>query len=297
MINAVRTTQDIVNAAVQTEVQNAVDQIMYGTTFRRAWRPLGYADDLEQFGAFGYADPGSASRNPLYTKAPPPAPPSAQGILTSVWASGTVAETRQSGFFNSGNIGSETRSYGGLAGMDFVKSQLLFTNDFLLIGLLGGQTDTLSSTVTGTTTKVKAPTVGTYAAYIIGGFATDFAFTTSFIGADAKGRWGLQGPPASINVTKVREMKPQGIGFLAFAARRASAASFISARRASSISARRASSAALASAARRASAAALASAARRASAAALASAARRASWAALASAARPASSAWRGRGG
>jgi hypothetical protein len=26
-----------------------------------------------------------------------------------------------------------------------------------------------------------------------------------------KGRWGLQGPPASINVTKVREMKPQGM--------------------------------------------------------------------------------------
>jgi len=25
-----------------------------------------------------------------------------------------------------------------------------------------------------------------------------------------KGRWGLKGPPASINVTKVREMKPQG---------------------------------------------------------------------------------------
>jgi Autotransporter beta-domain len=68
-----------------------------------------------------------------------------------------------------------------LGGIDFLRSQFIFNGDYLLIGFLGGDAYTHSSAFVGTTTDVKAPTVGGYAAYILGGFSTDFAFTTSFM--------------------------------------------------------------------------------------------------------------------
>jgi hypothetical protein len=166
-----------------------MDQIKNGVSANitgRTWRPLGYADD-EDFSALGYADPnGSRSRNPLYTKVPPAQAAPAPTLLYTLWSSGNGAEVRQSGFFNSGGVGtnlaSTTSSYVGLGGIDFLRSQFIFNGDYLLFGVLGGDAYTHSSAASGTTTDVTAPTVGAYAAYILGGFSTDFAFTTSFMG-------------------------------------------------------------------------------------------------------------------
>jgi hypothetical protein len=197
-IAAARATQEVINSSVQVQLHNTVDQIKNGIGANiagRTWRPLGYAnDDSEDFPALGYADPnGSRSRNPLYTKAPP-APAAAPTFQVSLWTSGNGAELRQTGFFNNGavgtNLASNTSSYVGLGGIDFLRSQFIFNGDYLLIGVLGGDAYTHSSAAVGTTTNVKAPTVGAYAAYILGGFSTDFAFTTSFMGLDTASSLG-----------------------------------------------------------------------------------------------------------
>jgi autotransporter-like protein len=202
-IASARATQDVINLGVQSQLHNTMDQIKNGVAANvngRTWRPLGYAaDDSDDFPALGYADPnGTRGRNPLYTKAPQAQPAAAPTLQVSLWTSETGAGVRQTGFFNNGlvatNLASNTSSYVGLAGIDFLRSQFIFNGDYLLIGVLGGDAYTHSSAAVGTNTNVKAPTIGAYAAYILGGFSTDFAFTSSFMGLDTANSLG----PAAI---------------------------------------------------------------------------------------------------
>jgi hypothetical protein len=135
---------------------------------------------FEAFNALGYSprDP----KSPLMTKAPPMPPPPALGV--AIWGMGFVDGEHRTGTFNGVDIDRKTRTAGGLAGVDFVKKNLTSASDALVFGFLGGVTETHVSNRDGSTSKVTAPGVGVYGAYVKGGFSIDGMFKADFIGED-----------------------------------------------------------------------------------------------------------------
>jgi hypothetical protein len=131
--------------------------------------------------ALGYSprDP----KSPLITKAPP-MPPPPPAIQAAIWAMGFVDGEHRTGTFNGADIDRTTRTGGGLAGVDFVKKNLTSSSDALVFGILGGVTETHVSNRDGSSSKVTAPGVGIYGAYVNGGFSIDGLFKADFIGED-----------------------------------------------------------------------------------------------------------------
>ena len=176
-----RITANAVNNAVQSAIDNARDLIFLQRQL--AGRvPLGFAADPDfdsTYRALGYAPSKQARANPLYV-APPP-PPAGPTIQTAIWGSGTYDREHQTGTFAGTDIGSDARNGTGLGGVDFLISPLS-ANTAFLVGALGGDFYTTVTTPTGSSSKVRAPTVGVYAAYIAGDFSVDFSSTASFIG-------------------------------------------------------------------------------------------------------------------
>jgi hypothetical protein len=105
------------------------------------------------------------------------------GIQAAVWGSGTYDYEHTTGTFNGLNIGSNSRAWGGLGGVDLTIPGV--NNGTFLVGFLGGETDISISTPTGISTKVRSPTAGTYIAYIVGNFSTDLSYTASWISSNA----------------------------------------------------------------------------------------------------------------
>ena len=189
----------ITSNAVQTQVQSAVEdarerafdiRLSAGTGAPTVTGgPIGYAADSvapfggnspfgdldpAQFNALGYAD--------LPTKkAPTPTPPPT--VTFTSWGTGTFDYENISGTFQGNNIASTSRAWGGLAGADWTVP--LANGAYFLGGLLGGDTFISISTPNGVSTLVRAPTVGGYAAYLVGNVSLDALYTSTWIGADS----------------------------------------------------------------------------------------------------------------
>jgi hypothetical protein len=107
------------------------------------------------------------------------AAPPASDVMVSVWTSGSGDYLSRTGAATS-----ESTSWTGIGGADVVKVGVFHRSDALVIGGLGSDTFTQSSTAVGAKTKATTPGVGTYVAYIDGAFSTDFAYTANFTDAD-----------------------------------------------------------------------------------------------------------------
>jgi hypothetical protein len=123
----------------------------------------------------GYMGLGRARR----AVAPPPS-----DITVSIWAMGSVDHEHRTGTANGVDLGSDSTSWTGIGGGDLVKLGVFNRTDAFVIGALGSDTFTQSSTAVGAKTKATTPGTGAYLAYINGAGSIDFAFTANFTDAD-----------------------------------------------------------------------------------------------------------------
>jgi hypothetical protein len=166
-------------------VQSAVDDIRDRIQGRRkgadgANRPLGYAwspDDDPFLSAYAKA----VSPNPL-AKAPPVQ--DASSIQYAVWGQAYGDRERRRGDFLGLDIGRSATTFGGLMGADVVISRLRSPSDAFVLGILGGDMQSLVQTDDGSTTRVRGPTIGLYSMYIYGGLSVDSSFKVDFLHLD-----------------------------------------------------------------------------------------------------------------
>jgi hypothetical protein len=190
----------ITSNVVQTQVQTAVEDARERLFDRRdadtaahagTGAPIGYAPDsaspyganspfgnldyTAQFGALGYAD--------LPTKKAPTPTPTPSPVTFAAWGSGTFDYENVSGTFKGSPLANTSRAGGGLVGADWTVP--LSNGAYFLGGVLGGDTFMSIASPGGVSTWVQAPTVGAYAAYLIGGFSFDAMYTSTWIDADS----------------------------------------------------------------------------------------------------------------
>lgn len=113
----------------------------------------------------------------IITKAPP-APPETS-VEVSAWADGSYTHSSQTGTFNGADIGSNSRTWGGIGGVDFTIKTA--AEEYFLVGFFGGENETHLSVPTSATTNVTAPTAGAYGVYLNGNFTADFTYTTAWM--------------------------------------------------------------------------------------------------------------------
>ncbi len=170
-------TQQSVNSAVQSVLQNIRDRIQTGQTASPPLagnQPLQFTGDdarsqqyfANVFGPLAYAD-ASLPNTKGPSLAPAPIPPQ-----WGVWATG-------SGNWQRSTIaGSTTHSTAGtgIGGIDYTKIGVFSASDAIVIGINGSGTGLHSSDGTDATT----PAVGAFAAYVNGQFSADFSFLAAF---------------------------------------------------------------------------------------------------------------------
>ena len=113
----------------------------------------------------------------ITTKAPPPPPE--PNIDVAAWADGNYSRSIQTGTFNGANIGSDTRTGGGIGGVDFTIK--LPTDDYVVVGFFGGENKTYLTVPTGATGTTIAPTAGAYLVYLKGNFSADLTYSDAWM--------------------------------------------------------------------------------------------------------------------
>jgi hypothetical protein len=185
--SAAEISRQVVNSAIQSTIQSIRDQIQSNQQNRAlsAQPPLRFTDDpTEQmyddiFGPLAYAGTGRS----MVTKAPPApvAPPPPQW---GIW--GTITGDRQTSTVNSLTTNSVTttaNTISGVVGADYTKIGIFTSSDAFVIGVNGSDTGTRVSDGT----HVHTPGVGSFIAYINGGFSADFSFLAAFSNTDTPG--------------------------------------------------------------------------------------------------------------
>jgi hypothetical protein len=106
------------------------------------------------------------------------------GLQTNLWGQGSAGGEVQSGTFNGSDIGSVTRTFDGIAGVDFTRT--LASGGTLTYGFLGGDSYSLSSVPTGATSTTKTVTAGLYLVYALGNFSADLNYSSSWMNNGGK---------------------------------------------------------------------------------------------------------------
>jgi hypothetical protein len=151
--------------------------------------PLGYVSGPWS-NPLGYTDDNSATLNgnPLYnmyTKAPylkAPAAPASSGW--GAWGQGYFDYQERSGTFAGTNIGDQTTTSGGIAGIDKTFTNIGSSSDAAVIGLLTGELGSWTNTEAGQNSRVTGPSVGAYVMYVHGGLSADTTFKADFLSID-----------------------------------------------------------------------------------------------------------------
>jgi hypothetical protein len=181
--------------ALESQLQTIRDMIQAGKN-RTPATPLGFASDPSTIDddVLGYSDDKSArlKRNPLYvTKAPPPQPANAGW---AVWGEGFIDHEERSGTFLGTDIGRNTTSVGGIAGIDKTFSNVLSASDAVVIGLLTGDLSSHVDAATGETSRIAGPSIGAYGMYVNGGFSADATYKADFLGVNETTAGALSAP-------------------------------------------------------------------------------------------------------
>jgi Autotransporter beta-domain len=177
---AVEVAREAANAAVQSAIQDARDRAMRNRMSYGG--PSGFAEDDaffdQYFGALGY-DERPASKK-LYLKAPPAQP---AAPTWAIWGLGYGDHQKQTGTIAGVDIGNTTSTFGVVAGIDTTITMV--GGNILVLGVNGGDLSSRNNTVLGVSTRTETPSVGVYAAYIMGGFSVDAAFNTGWANSNA----------------------------------------------------------------------------------------------------------------
>jgi len=188
---AVQATQ-VSLGAVNTHITNVRDSIE--NRIRQTGRPLGFAGSVSDdridtsfkaldasyntldnsLAALAFTDP----KSPVLATKAPPAP---SNFSVAGWAQGYVDYEDRSGFVSGVNIGRNTTTGGGVAGIDFTKLQLTSPTDAGVWGLITGDTSAFVRNADGSTAIVRGPSAGIYGVYVNGGFSVDGTFKTDFL--------------------------------------------------------------------------------------------------------------------
>jgi hypothetical protein len=198
LATTVRTVSHVSLSAVQSQFQSIRDAIQSRLMNPASGRPLGYAEDVADQPAaepLAYADPNS-SRWPLLVKALGPSQPVDNGL--TAWAQSYVDYENRWGVVNGFNTDSNTLIRGVTGGIDktFIVGQQAF-----VIGLLGGQTDSSTYNVDGSSAGITGPSAGAYAIYINGGFSADGTFKADMLNISQASASGLVTPLGVVNYT------------------------------------------------------------------------------------------------
>jgi outer membrane autotransporter protein len=197
--------------ALESQLEMNRDIIQGGlTSSQRALVPLGYASDPWS-SQLAYTDDNSATLNgnPLYnmyTKAPylkAPAAPAGSGW--GVWGQGYFDYQERSGTFAGNNIGQQTTTSGGIAGIDKTFTNIGPSSDVAVIGLLTGELGSWTNTATGDSSRVTGPSVGAYAMYVHGRLSADTTFKADFLSIEDTAA-GVTTAPGLTNYTTAADL-------------------------------------------------------------------------------------------
>jgi hypothetical protein len=169
-------SRQVVNESIQSVIQSIRDQIQRRLAPAPAVRPLRFSADGnpteayydEVFGALGYAKSSMPTKASVAPLAPPPPPPPA--LMWGISVTGSVDQQRTTiaGLSTTTNTGSVVGTG------DVTKIGVFTASDAVVIGVNGS-----GSRATTSGTEAKTSGVGTFIAYINGGFSTDFEFNYS----------------------------------------------------------------------------------------------------------------------
>lgn len=191
---AVEVAREVANAAVQAAIYDARDRAMRNRIFYGG--PNRFAQDDaffdQYFGALGY-DEGPASKK-LYLKARPAQP---AAPTWAIWGQGYGDHEKQTGTIAGVNIGNTTRTFGVVAGIDTTITMV--GGNILVLGVNVGDLSSRNDTVLGVSTRTVTPSVGVYAAYIMGDFSVDAAFNTGWANSNAPAA-GVNSNTTSYNI-------------------------------------------------------------------------------------------------
>jgi hypothetical protein len=165
--------------AVHSNLQTIRDGIQRVMPNGSSSRPLGFAAaDDDELGpdVLGYAARRKGGRMPL--KAPPM--PASAPVRYAIWGQGFVDREWRDGFFGGADIGRRTTTYGGLVGLDAIISGVGIPNDALVVGVLGGYTESKVHNNNGSTGRVEGPSIGFYGAYVFGQYSVDAVYKVDF---------------------------------------------------------------------------------------------------------------------
>lgn len=167
-------SRQVINSTIQSVIQTIRDRLQRKSLPREATtRPLRFAPDGsptaqyfdEVFGALGYA------KSPMVTKAPAAPPPPPPPLQWAISGTGSLDQQRTTvaGFETTTNTEAATGTG------SVTKIGVFGPSDAWVVGVVGGGSFSQQSGVRTTT-----PSVGTFTAYVNGGFSADFTFLTSW---------------------------------------------------------------------------------------------------------------------
>jgi outer membrane autotransporter protein len=170
-------TDALIRRGVQPELAAAIAfaRVFGGTGF-----PIGYAaidaDDLDP-GVLGFSAKNKKKRSAAqdaFAAAPRRyASPTRTNVTYAAWAQGYYEREERSGRFAGTDIGRTTRTSGGIFGVDAVIMGVRHMSDAVVIGILGGVTESRVRDNVGSSSRLEGESFGVYGAYVDGAWSLD----------------------------------------------------------------------------------------------------------------------------
>ena len=206
---------------VRSHIQHTVDLIQFQNRMMGGGfsRPIPFAPEFNELEAnifgidpsvLGYA---KSPQKMVYKAQPQPV----SATRYNVWGQLFGDHESRSGTFNGVDIGRETSTVGGIAGVDAIITGFPSASQALVLGFFHGGLASWVRNNDGTTARVTGPTLGVYAALVSGGFSVDgtvkadfLSLNTTAVGAPGV-ELGMGNYVGSLNVNYKFEFNPAWI--------------------------------------------------------------------------------------
>jgi outer membrane autotransporter protein len=169
----------LVEQGVFVNLSDAIDYVELGAPL--GLPPIGYAaidaDDLDP-GVLGFSAKNKKKRSAgqdAFAAARPRryASPTRTNVTYAAWAQGFYEREERSGRFLNTDIGRTTRTSGGIFGVDAVIMGVRHMSDAVVIGVLGGVTESRVRDNVGSSSRLEGESFGVYGAYVDGPWSLD----------------------------------------------------------------------------------------------------------------------------